>query len=117
MPFLRDQLAQRAQRVIHAADGRAPRLAAVLVTAVLRDQVDDSHAADAAPDPGAAELRMPLAAPVVEVLVHGRIALVQRRRKPLAHRVVGCDAVRNRGRLRLENVALDLVDHLCSSRR
>src|SRR5688572_28616128 len=46
-----DELAQRAQCVIHAARRRALRLAAVLVTAVLRDQIDDTHAADAAPYP------------------------------------------------------------------
>ena len=54
---------------------------------------------------------MLLAAPVVKVFVHRGIALVQRLRETLIHRIVRRDAVRDRVGPGQQDVAFDFVDH------
>ena len=88
-----------------------PRLAAVIVSAILSEQIDDIAAIGTHPCPQPAGLGVLGLAVMAEVLIQRRHTLTQLQREPLMEIIIWGNAMRNGFCAAQQDVAAQFVDH------
>ena len=109
--FILHKGAQSVQRVIYMAERGMPGFAAVIVSGILREQIDDVTAIGTHPGPHPARLGMLGPAEVTEVLVHRGHALAQLQSQAMVKIIVRRDTLRDGFRTAKQNVSAQFVNH------